>query len=772
MNSRAQKLVAMARDEHLCNKNDEKEESEEEESSYNGAVTTLAQLKQDLHLKRHNTASRSLTYKHFERDLSYNDLNVSNIEESIDTSQLIHLDDLDIVPNNLSSMFNDYDDEGNEIIAEIEVVTSNTDNVVQDSIDMSATQLTENDNQSNILNCIEQPQSIRENAQQLERNNIGRPKRGRKRKVEDQPRKERKRRANVNEKYISAKGKEVLPKEFDSTYHCDCKKKCTTILSVDSRKQVFDQFWSLGSFEGRCAFICGKVTQTHKARTYTSSNSKRIYSRKYMLCDTEICKQTFLKTLGICQSRIDVAMQKNNRSSNFKDNRGTASGGKNKINEDDINLIVGHIDSFPKYISHYCRGKTDSRYLNTELNLLKMYDLFKAKYPTNENLPSLATYKKIFYEKFNLRFKAPKSDTCKTCDTFAANIKSLTGTEAEEAKKQRDLHINKASELRKQMNADLNLASEKNTVETLTFDMQKTHPLPKIPTNIAYYKRQLNLYNLGIYIGSSKRSIFNLWLENEGGKGTQEVGSCLRKYILSNIKSPVTDLILWADSCGGQNRSIKLVLMLIHTMQHHTSLQSITLRFLLSGHSFLPNDANFGVIESQLKTQQRLYTLEDYAESIQKSKKNKKFEVSRMIPSDMLSVRPLEQAITNRKVDSAKNKVNWLKLHEIVIEKPFPYILKVKTDIAQEDAQIVNLEKAGKGRKPVLKNINLPECWPNGKSLSVEKLRDLKDLMKLIPRDAKPFYDFLKHTPGVSIDEDIDGYHVEDIEQLSEDGED
>lgn len=265
MNSRAQKLVAMARDEHLCNKNDEKEESEEEESSNNGAVTTLAQLKQDLHLKRHNTASRSLTYKHFERDLSYNDLNVSNIEESIDTSQLIHLDDLDIVPNNLSSMFNDYDDEGNEIIAEIEVVTSNSDNVVQDSIDMSATQLTENDNQSNILNCIEEPQSSRENAQQLERNNIGRPKRGRKRKVEDQPRKERKRRANVNEKYISAKGKEVLPKEFDNTYHCDCKKKCTTILSVDSRKQVFDQFWSLGSFEGRCAFICGKVTQTHKA---------------------------------------------------------------------------------------------------------------------------------------------------------------------------------------------------------------------------------------------------------------------------------------------------------------------------------------------------------------------------------------------------------------------------------------------------------------------------------------------------------------------------
>lgn len=90
------------------------------------------------------------------------------------------------------------------------------------------------------------------------------------------------------------------------------------------------------------------------------------------------------------------------------------------------------------------------------------------------------------------------------------------------------------------MNVDLKLAS----VETLTFDLQKTHSLPKIPTNIAYYKRQLNLYNLRIYISSNKRSIFYLRLEQEGGKRTQEVGSCLRKYILNNVQFPGTEVVL------------------------------------------------------------------------------------------------------------------------------------------------------------------------------------------------------------------------------------
>lgn len=38
------------------------------------------------------------------------------------------------------------------------------------------------------------------------------------------------------------------------------------------------------------------------------------------------------------------------------------------------------------------------------------------------------------------------------------------------------------------MNKDLRESQNNNEIETLTFDLQKTHPIPKIPTGIAYYK--------------------------------------------------------------------------------------------------------------------------------------------------------------------------------------------------------------------------------------------------------------------------------------------
>lgn len=73
----------------------------------------------------------------------------------------------------------------------------------------------------------------------------------------------------------------------------------------------------------------------------------------------------------------------------------------------------------------------------------------------------------------------------------------------------------------------------------------------------------------------------------------------------------IKELVLWSDSCGGQNRNIKIVLLL-KTIFNSTELNTITLKNLYPGHSFLPNVRNFSDIESALKYQQRLYTPQDY----------------------------------------------------------------------------------------------------------------------------------------------------------------
>ena len=71
-------------------------------------------------------------------------------------------------------------------------------------------------------------------------------------------------------------------------------------------------------------------------------------------------------------------------------------------------------------------------------------------------------------------------------------------------------------------------------------------------------------------------------------------------------------LILLSDSCGGQNRNIKVVLMLKSILASHPNLQTIYLKSLVPGHTFLLNDSDFGDIESCLKYHQQIYSPEDY----------------------------------------------------------------------------------------------------------------------------------------------------------------
>ncbi|XP_037296660.1 uncharacterized protein LOC119189934 [Manduca sexta] len=173
-------------------------------------------------------------------------------------------------------------------------------------------------------------------------------------------------------------------------------------------------------------------------------------------------------------------------------------------------------------------------------------------------------------------------------------------------------HQEIANSLQTQLRTDMKLAVDDPTVETLTFDLEKTLPLPRIPTNIVFYKRQLWVYNLGIHTGSNDEAHCNVWVEGEAGRGAQEVGSCLIQHISERLDTKVKRLILWCDSCGGQNRNIKLTLMLKAMLNGHPTLDQINIRFLESGHSFLPNDSDFGKIECALKRQQRLYTPDDY----------------------------------------------------------------------------------------------------------------------------------------------------------------
>lgn len=187
-----------------------------------------------------------------------------------------------------------------------------------------------------------------------------------------------------------------------------------------------------------------------------------------------------------------------------------------------------------------------------------------------------------------------------------------------------------------------------------------------------------------------------------------------------------------------------MVLILLHILQNHLTLEKLTLRFLQPGHTYLSNDSEFGDVECVLKTQLRLYTADDFIEVMRNCRRKNKFQVTKLTKDDFFSIESIQNQITNRKCDIQKQKISWLDIFEIELNKNEPTILHMKSKLT-DDAKNIDIGKGGKGRKkPIDFESTLPLLHPEGRELSTEKIKDLKGILKLIPSDAKPFYIFLK----------------------------
>lgn len=375
---------------------------------------------------------------------------------------------------------------------------------------------------------------------------------------------------------------------------------------------------------------------------------------------------------------------------------------------------------------------------------------------SKEHPVSFPTYRAIFLSEFNLKFKKLKKDTCNTCDTYQSKIQNaLTSEEKEKHREDHDNHIKYAEGARDLMKTDIKKAKNpKEKIECLTFDLEKTLPLPRLATGILFYKRQIWLYNLGVYSGSTNKGHFYVWMENEAGRGAQEIGSCLIKHIKDNIPNDITELVLWSDSCGGQNRNIKMTLMLKAVLQSHTSLEKIRMRFLVSGHSFLPNDSHFSDVECALKHQQRLYLPDDYIKIMKECRTKNKFKVSRMVSTEFYGTAELEKQIVNRKVDAENKKISWLRTREILLEKEKPFSIFLKTNFEDSKYAEIDIRKKQVGRPAIFKDLLVP-LWLKGKQISNPKLADIKSVMHLIPNDCKQFYE---NIAGTDIVDDVDGF--------------
>jgi len=148
-------------------------------------------------------------------------------------------------------------------------------------------------------------------------------------------------------------------------------------------------------------------------RKYTTKevDSRRSFTREYYVPNGEeslqVRKTAFRSIFAVSDGRINRALKAQAAAggSPHTDQRGRHEPG-NKTSAARVQNMKQHIESFPKYRSHYSQKDNPSRcYLSPSLSLSKMYHLYQEKC-AKENLQPVSEwmYRKIFNCDCNLSF--------------------------------------------------------------------------------------------------------------------------------------------------------------------------------------------------------------------------------------------------------------------------------------------------------------------------------------------------------------------------------
>ncbi|KAL4104820.1 hypothetical protein QTP88_020096 [Uroleucon formosanum] len=133
------------------------------------------------------------------------------------------------------------------------------------------------------------------------------------------------------------------------------------------------------------------------------------------------------------------------------------------------------------------------------------------------------------------------------------------------------------------------------------------------------------IHNLG-----NNKVVMYVWDESVASRGPLEIGSCIIHYVKTYISS--NKLIMYSDQSG------------------------------VSGHSFLPCDQYFGLVEKQKKFHPDIHLPDDWKTVIASTRKTNPFKVVNMTKDDFFSTKSLEKQITNRKIDVTNDKIQWMKI--------------------------------------------------------------------------------------------------------------
>jgi hypothetical protein len=415
----------------------------------------------------------------------------------------------------------------------------------------------------------------------------------------------------------------------------------------------------------------------------------------------------------------------------------------NKTPEIDIKMIKEHIESFPKIESHYARKDSKRQYLQCGMSINKMYDLYRQTLLAKGQRPVTShVYRRVFCEDYNLSFFKPKKDICLLCNSFITKEERGLSTATDKEKYQD--HIKMKERAREEKGRDKERAQKDNTFYSATFDLEAVLYTPCSNVSQIFYKRKLSCYNFTVFSLGNKHGTCYLWDESEGGRGSSEIGSCLLMH-LKSLPKTVKHVSFFSDACSGQNRNQYVAAALLHAVRTIPNIETITHKFLETGHTHMECDSMHSAIESAKKATS-IFIPSQWDTVIRMARRNNPFVVIPLNHQSIWDLKKLAGKICkNLKVDQTGKRVNWMKIKVMKFCKSHTDTLQYKYNFDDEFETIsTNARTRGRPSTDFISNLELK--YDGKLKISKPKKDDLIALCKslVIPPEFHGFYEKLE----------------------------
>lgn len=513
--------------------------------------------------------------------------------------------------------------------------------------------------------------------------------------------------------------------------------------------KLFLHFYKLSEKE-QGNYLMGLIQLSHIQRRRHGQHEDPRESRRqatvyYQVSNAEnvliqVCKKTFLDIFSISGKKVqNIVNQKKAGNIGHVDGR-LAYVKKFKYNLDDRKSVQDHINSLPRDESHYGRGKSSKQYLSPELNISRLYMAYKDKY--TDTKISCKYYRKVFKEDFpNFSFHPPRTDTCKECDSLTCLIKAKNA-ESRTVETKLALHHTKYKAALGAMSQDIKGCVEPlSDYSVLSIDMQQVMFVPALTHSDMFYKRQLSCYNFACHLSDFNKAYMCMWHEGIGGRGGDEVTSCLLHLLNKAEIVYKRKLIIWSDNCAAQNKNRMMIFLLLFLVAQGI-FDEVTQKFLMSGHSFLSCDRDFAVIEKR-KRRSKPIIPEDLHGVVRSAKHMNPFQVVDMESEGAFF--DFHEAADNI-INTSALKIS--KATAIRVNKSNLSCVQIKTTYRNLDDWVtVRVLKKGKTEEDLRRTMLTAKEKKH--PISNEKLKNLEEMIPFLEEERhKKFYRELLNNNG------------------------